>query len=174
MALPTDAQARKHVPIATGFLDYFPKAVAAVAALSRAANEQHNPGQPMHWDRSKSGDEADAQMRHFMERGTIDIDGHRHSTKNAWRAMALLEKELEEVEKVEKAERDERDRQWLAEFEEDLVLAQMLQHIEIAPVDIREHNEPHLRFDHELERGFRLDTRVIQEGFPDLDPRQTP
>lgn len=92
---PTDATARKHLPLATGFCDYFPRAMVAVAAVSRAGNEQHNPGKPLHWDRSKSGDEADALMRHFLERGKLDSDGLRHSAKCAWRAMALLEKELE-------------------------------------------------------------------------------
>ena len=95
MTLPTDPQARKDVPVATGFIDYFPLAVAAVAELSRIGNDQHNPGQPLHWDRDKSGDESDALMRHFLERGTNDIDGISHSTKVAWRAMALLQKELE-------------------------------------------------------------------------------
>ena len=95
MSLPTDAKARKLVPIATGVLDYFPKALAAIAEVSRIGNEQHNPGKPLHWDRSKSGDESDALIRHFLERGTIDIDGGRHSAKVAWRALALLEKEIE-------------------------------------------------------------------------------
>lgn len=93
--LPTDPKARKHVPIATGFIDYFPDAIAAVAELSRIGNEQHNPGTPLRWDRSKSSDESDAMMRHFVERGTVDTDGVRHSTKVAWRALALLQKELE-------------------------------------------------------------------------------
>jgi hypothetical protein len=30
-----------------------------------------------------------------MERGTLDTDGVRHSTKVAWRALAMLQKELE-------------------------------------------------------------------------------
>ena len=93
--LPTDAKARKNIPIATGFIDYFPLAIAAVAEVSKAGNDQHNPGQPLHWDRSKSGDEADALMRHFVERGKLDKDGLRHSAKLCWRACALLEKELE-------------------------------------------------------------------------------
>ena len=93
--LPLDSQARKGVPLATGCVDYFPDALAAVAELSRIGNEQHNPGKPLFWDRSKSGDEADALMRHFLERGTFDIDGVRHSAKVAWRALALLQKELE-------------------------------------------------------------------------------
>jgi len=95
LTLPTDAKARKALPVATGFMDYFPDAIVAVADLSRAGNEQHNPGKPLHWDRSKSGDEGDALSRHFLERGTLDSDGIRHSAKVAWRAMALLQKEIE-------------------------------------------------------------------------------
>ena len=96
MKLPSDEAARrKALPVATGFVDYFPDAMIAVAELSRIGNEQHNPGAPLHWDRSKSGDESDALMRHFLERGTIDTDGVRHTVKVAWRAMALLQKELE-------------------------------------------------------------------------------
>lgn len=93
--LPTDAKARKEIPIASGVLDYFPDAIAAIAECSRIGNEQHNPGKPLHWDRSKSGDESDALIRHFMERGKVDTDGIRHSTKTAWRALALLQKEIE-------------------------------------------------------------------------------
>lgn len=93
--LPTTPVNRKAIPIATGFIDYFPKAIAAVAELSRIGNDQHNPGQPLHWAREKSTDEADCLMRHFIERGGVDTDGVRHSTKVAWRALALLEKEIE-------------------------------------------------------------------------------
>ena len=96
MSLPINAKTRKLIPIATGFLDYFPDAIAAVAELSRIGNEQHNPGQPLHWDRSKSQDESDALLRHFLQRGTLDSDGMRHSAKVAWRALALLQKELEQ------------------------------------------------------------------------------
>lgn len=85
------------MPIATGFVDYFPDAMVAVAELSKAGNEQHNPGTALHWDRSKSGDESDALMRHFLQRGTMDTDGILHSAKVAWRAMALLQKELEAI-----------------------------------------------------------------------------
>lgn len=93
--LPSDAKDRKAVPVATGVIDYFPDALAAVAEVSYCGNEQHNPGSPLHWDRSKSTDEADALMRHFMERGKLDTDGKRHSAKVAWRALALLQKEIE-------------------------------------------------------------------------------
>ena len=103
MALTTKAAERKAIPIATGFIDYFPDAIAEVATLSRIGNDQHNPGKPLHWDRSKSGDESDALMRHFSERGTIDTDGVRHSAKVAWRAMALLQKEIEVAREKEDA-----------------------------------------------------------------------
>lgn len=86
---------RKTYPVATGVLDYFPLAIREVAHVSYIGGEQHHPGQPVHWDRSKSTDEADALMRHFLERGTLDTDGVRHTAKVAWRSLALLEKELE-------------------------------------------------------------------------------
>jgi hypothetical protein len=60
MTLPTDAAARKAIPVYSGFIKYFPRGMIAVAQLSKIGNEQHNPGQPLYWDRSKSGDEMDA------------------------------------------------------------------------------------------------------------------
>ncbi len=96
MTLPNGASARKALPIYSGVVRYFPDALVAVAELSMIGNEQHNPGKPLHWDRSKSGDELDALTRHLLEAGTLDEDGVRHSTKVAWRALANLQKELEE------------------------------------------------------------------------------
>jgi hypothetical protein len=97
-ALPTGSAARKGVPLARGVLDYFTAALAAVAELSRAGNDKHNPGQDLHWARGKSTDHADCIMRHLADRGTIDPeDGIRHSAKTAWRALALLQEELEEA-----------------------------------------------------------------------------
>jgi hypothetical protein len=93
--LTTDKQARKEMPIARGVVDYFPLALAEVAHVSYVANEQHNPGQPMHWARGKSTDHADCIARHLIERGAKDDDGLRHSAKLAWRALALLQEELE-------------------------------------------------------------------------------
>lgn len=93
--LPTDAQERKAVPIYSGVLRYFPDALAEVARCSKKGNDQHNPGKPLHWDRSKSTDELDALTRHLVEAGTVDTDGIRHSAKIAWRALANLQKEIE-------------------------------------------------------------------------------
>ena len=86
---------RKQYPMARGLLDYFPKALAAVAHCSWHCNEQHNAGEPMHWAREKSTDEADALLRHLVDRGLLDTDGIRHSVKVAWRALAMLERELD-------------------------------------------------------------------------------
>lgn len=97
LPLPETAKDRKEVPMCSGLLDYFPDALAAVAHVSYIGNQQHNPGQPLHWNRSKSTDEADTIVRHLAQRGTVDTDGLRHSAKVAWRALALLQKELEEA-----------------------------------------------------------------------------
>ena len=97
-----DSEARKRQPIAAGVLDYFPAAIAAVAEHSFIGNEKHNPGQALHWSRGKSMDHADCIARHLIERGTfeeIELNGKtyrvRHSAALAWRALALLQEELE-------------------------------------------------------------------------------
>jgi hypothetical protein len=98
--LPTDSAARKNMPICTGVFDYFPRALAYVSMISKAGNEKHNPGQPLHWSKDKSTDHPDCIARHLIERGTRDPeDNLRHSGKLGWRALANLEIELEEAEK---------------------------------------------------------------------------
>lgn len=87
---------RKMQPITRGALDYFPDALLAVSELSRIANEQHNPGEPMHWAKGKSTDHADCLVRHLLERGQIDAtSGLSHTVSVAWRALALLQTEIE-------------------------------------------------------------------------------
>lgn len=76
-------------------MDYFPDALVAVAHVSWAGNNQHNPGQPLHWAREKSTDQADTMIRHYLQRGLIDTDGMRHTAKMAWRALAMLQLEIE-------------------------------------------------------------------------------
>lgn len=95
-----NAQERKAHPIVRGVLDYFPDALMAVAELSKVGNDQHNPGEPLHWAKEKSTDQEDALVRHLLDRGTFDTDGIRHSAKVAWRALALLQLELEAAQKV--------------------------------------------------------------------------
>jgi hypothetical protein len=94
---------RKTFPVSTGVLDYFPDAIAAVAEISYQGNRKHNPGEPLHWARGKSMDHADCVGRHLIERGGFETmtlpDGEvvllRHSASLAWRALALLQEELE-------------------------------------------------------------------------------
>lgn len=98
VSLPTEANSRKAIPIYSGVLRYFPDAIAAVAELSRIGNDQHNPGQPLHWDRSKSGDELDALVRHLVDEAAgvpLDTDGVPHYVKVCWRALAYAQKRLE-------------------------------------------------------------------------------
>jgi hypothetical protein len=104
VSVTTDAKARKATPIASGVLDYFPDALLAVAELSRIGNDQHNPGQPLHWAKEKSTDEADALLRHLIDRGKMDVDGVRHSAKVAWRALALLQREVD-AERIAKSQK---------------------------------------------------------------------
>ena len=87
-----DPLVRKQTPIYSGFINYFPRAIVAVAQISFRGNWQHNPDSPLHWDRSKSGDELDALMRHI-------VDGDWDAV--AWRAMANLEKQLEQKDAAE-------------------------------------------------------------------------
>ena len=99
--LPLGGQERKQYPVASGVLDYFPDALVAIAHVSYTGNDQHNPGEPLHWAREKSTDQADTLIRHFLERGSIDTDGQRHSAKLAWRALALLQIELEQEKELD-------------------------------------------------------------------------
>lgn len=99
--ITTDWQERKNTPIVSGVLDYFPLALLEIAKVSKVGNDQHNPGQPLHWEKGKSTDHADSLVRHLLERGTLDVDGMRHSAKVAWRALALLQTELENEAKNE-------------------------------------------------------------------------
>jgi hypothetical protein len=92
---PTDPKARKNAPIARGVLYYFPDAMFEIAELSKIGNDQHNPGQEMHWAKDKSSDHADCIVRHLIDAGTRDTDGVRHATKVAWRSLALLQTEID-------------------------------------------------------------------------------
>jgi hypothetical protein len=94
--LPTDSAARKAIPIVTGVLDYFPAALAEVAKVSKAGNDKHNPGEPLHWARDKSADHIDSAVRHVLERGTLDPDSGLTVLAHAvWRLLAALQLELE-------------------------------------------------------------------------------
>lgn len=89
---------RKNTPIYSGFVKYFPLAMAEVSRVSKAGNDQHHPGEPLWWDKTKSADHLDALMRHLTDTAMdieVDTDEQLHLAKVAWRAMANLEIYLE-------------------------------------------------------------------------------
>ncbi len=93
-----NAEERKRTPVYSGVLQYFPNAIKYVSQVSLAGNRQHHPDKPLHWDKSKSTDEADALARHLIDCGEhwdgVDTDGILHAGKVAWRALAMLERVL--------------------------------------------------------------------------------
>lgn len=100
--LPTEDQVRKQLPVFDGVLMYFPDAITAVSAVSKAGNDQHNPGEPLHWARGKSMDQMNTALRHMMDHGTgnhMDTDGTWHLAKAAWRILAALQLAIEAEQK---------------------------------------------------------------------------
>lgn len=94
----SEAQQRKEMPIYSGVISYFPEAMKEVARVSFIGNEQHNPGEPLHWAREKSKDQMDAALRHITDYASgikIDTDGASHLGKAIWRLMAQLELDKE-------------------------------------------------------------------------------
>ena len=89
------AKERKEYPMFRGLFQYFPDALMEVARCSYISNEQHNPGESLRWSKEKSNDHADALLRHLLQSGEMDDLGVSHSSKVAWRALALLQIELE-------------------------------------------------------------------------------
>ncbi len=98
-----DPAVRKLMPVATGFYKYFPDAIKVVSWVSRAANEQHNPGEPLYWNKDKSKDEEDACARHQLDALTgappeerlKELGDLAHLAQRAWRAMAALQRECD-------------------------------------------------------------------------------
>ena len=65
--LPTDAKERKAIPIYTGFVNYFPRAIAAVAKISLEGGIQHGQtAETLHWDRSKRSSKSDFTVFHSV------------------------------------------------------------------------------------------------------------
>src|SRR3546814_17711213 len=83
---PEDSDARKEYPVYSEFLQYFPAAIAAIAHHSYKGNQKHNPGQTLHHDRAKSGDEPAALTSHLTEDDLVCM---------AWRPLSMLTQTLE-------------------------------------------------------------------------------
>lgn len=98
VVLPTDPAERKALPVFSGVVKYFPLALAAVSAVSKKGNDQHNPGQPLHWARGKSTDQLDAAQRHLLDVALKDLcgeDATEELAQVAWRILAELQLRIE-------------------------------------------------------------------------------
>jgi hypothetical protein len=96
--IPQGDQARKDAPMYRGLLGYFPAALFEIAAHSQASDRKHNPGatEGPTWARGKSADHEDCIVRHLIDAGTPGSEGRvYHLCALAWRALALLQEELE-------------------------------------------------------------------------------
>ena len=94
--LPTSSEERKAIPVEAGCIRYFPAALASVAAISKAGNDKHNPGQPLHHSRNKSTDHGDCVLRHIIDNGDGQVGDDPFAQLEAlackaWRALAELQ-----------------------------------------------------------------------------------
>lgn len=99
---PGTDRERKALPVWSGVVMYFPRAMREISRVSFIGNEQHNPGEPLHWAKGKSTNQSDTAMRHAMDHAAgnhYDTDGTLHQAKACWRAMAELETFLEAQER---------------------------------------------------------------------------
>jgi hypothetical protein len=111
MTLPKDYAARKALPLYDVYTKYFPRAQIELVKVAVVGNEQHNPGEPLHWARGKSMDQLNTAMRHMLDHalgnvydddpaveitradGTKFYPSHRtmHLAKAMWRLGAAIE-----------------------------------------------------------------------------------
>jgi hypothetical protein len=92
---------------------YFPDAWLAVVGVAVAGNQQHNPGERLHWARGKSADQMNTAFRHIFDYGTgtkIDTDGQPHLAKAAWRLLAQLQLDIEAQRLTDAANKPPADR----------------------------------------------------------------
>lgn len=88
MTLPINSEERKQVPIFSGFMAYFPAAIAGAARVSMMGKIQHRLSKLGH-NRSKSGDHSDCVPRHMLDAADLEAMLERNES--------LSEKEREEL-----------------------------------------------------------------------------
>ncbi len=99
MSLPTDYDARKAIPMYDFFVGYFPDALVELVKVAVVGNEQHNPGEKLHWARGKSMDQMNTAQRHMFDHAINKFDDGgktRHLAKAAWRLLAQIQLDIEE------------------------------------------------------------------------------
>lgn len=92
--LPDDDN-RESFPLYDGLMAYFPAALCEVARWSLVGNQKHNGDEPLHWAREKSTDHQNKIMRHLLDYDQEEQNGFIEAVPLAWRALALLQTELE-------------------------------------------------------------------------------
>ena len=98
LLMTTDTSAiRKMAPLYEGFVRYFPRAMKAVALMSKLASEKHNGKGNFGWSWNRSDDHGACLLRHQLEPETLDEFDLPHAVAVAWRANAQLEKLLVEL-----------------------------------------------------------------------------
>lgn len=96
--MPTDDAERKKIPLGSGVFDCFTAALIEVAKCSHQGNVQHyGNADNLQWVQGKSNMHFDCLLKHAADRGTFDTDGVRHTAKLAWRALAMLQMEMQEA-----------------------------------------------------------------------------
>lgn len=123
--LPTDSEERKKIPIFSGPMSYFPRALAELARVCHVGNEKHNPGEPLHWAREKSSDHTDCIIRHLIDAHEetavspcgaklgIAVDhetGIPEAVFVAWRAMGHAELVLEHMASISNGQAEKVDK----------------------------------------------------------------
>jgi hypothetical protein len=104
--LSTNSKERKETPIYSGVFKYFPKTIIAIAQQSQAGHDQHyDKDEPLHWNRAKSGDDADALLRHCLDLIAAELSNDIEAMREAvgaiaWRACAVSEKILDKCDGV--------------------------------------------------------------------------
>lgn len=91
-----DDNNRESFPLYDGLFAYFPAALCEISRWSRVGNVIHNgPDAPLHWSREKSTDHQNKIMRHLLDYDQEEQNGFIEAVPLAWRALALLQTELE-------------------------------------------------------------------------------
>jgi hypothetical protein len=134
-ALPKDYNARKALPLFDFLTKYFPLAVVELTKVAVAGNEQHNPGEPLHWARGKSMDQLNTAMRHMFDHGMGNVYDETsptvgptmHLAKAAWRLLAEVQLlcEARDAEPVVASDFDRPFRERIKDLTEGLVLKGM-------------------------------------------------
>jgi hypothetical protein len=105
LSLPEDPKLREQFPLYDYMHGYFPDAYLEEVRVSWVGNEQHNPGERMHWARDKSSDHMNKAMRHIASYGSgekKDTDNTYHLAKAIWRLKARLQLDIEAEREAEK------------------------------------------------------------------------